>query len=474
MVIWYGLLPAGIKVIVKKKALLVSFFLDAVLAENAVSAVLLLNEGFSMAACEWSAKEREYLRGLAKRQAEIAALPVMAERKKLWTDMNDAKPGARPPFVIESWTWDRDFLPDSIYQCENADARWLERSFLRHIRHHELLDDDHVCPDTIDMGWHAWSDPFGVKIETDYVKDAEGVETGYHFHHPITDLCDGFDMLKPTTFGVDKDATMQQKADLEDVFGDIMPVVIRSGTFGYNSLTQAMMRLMSMETFFMAMYDCPDTLHALMAYLRDNAMTHAKWAEKEGLLVLNNENQCTCGSCYNWTTLLPKREVKPGEVKLSDMWGVMDSQETVGVSPELFHEFIFPYYSEVAALHGLVYWGCCEPIDPIWDDSISKLPNLKAVSISRWAKQDVMAEALDGKGIVYSRKPNPNLLGVDVKLDEKAWADEIRSTLEALKGKDIPLEFVVRDVYSMHGDLAKPKRAVEIARAVINEYYPPA
>ena len=55
--------------------------------------------------------ERAYLRGLARRQAEIAALPVMRQRRQLWTDMNDARPGARPPFVIETWTFDRDFMP---------------------------------------------------------------------------------------------------------------------------------------------------------------------------------------------------------------------------------------------------------------------------------------------------------------------------------------------------------------------------
>ena len=40
------------------------------------------------------AEDRAYLRGLARRQAEMAALPVMTERRQLWNDMNDAKPGA--------------------------------------------------------------------------------------------------------------------------------------------------------------------------------------------------------------------------------------------------------------------------------------------------------------------------------------------------------------------------------------------
>lgn len=416
-------------------------------------------------------EERRYLRELARKQAGIAALPVMAQRRQQWTDMNDGKPGTRPPFVIETWTFDRDFMPDSIFHCQTAYGRKLEGSFLRAIRHHELLNDDHVCPDTLDMGWHAWCNEFGIEIPTTYAKDAEGVTTGYHFECPIKDLNDGFDMVKPSVFFLDRESTMAEKKFLEETFGDVLPVAMRSGTYGNNYLTQRLMRLMSMETFFLAMYDCPDKLHALMALLRDNAVRMARWAEQEGLLVLNNGNQCTCGTCFNFTTLLPKAPVAPGQVKLSDMWSGMDSQETVGVSPELFHEFCFPYYRDLASMFGLVYWGCCEPADPIWETSLRKLPNLKAISISRWANQVYMAEALAGKGIVYSRKPNPNLLGLDVHLNEEAWAKEIRETLEITAGKNIPLEFVVRDVYSMHGNLDKPRRAVEIARREIDRFY---
>ncbi|MBI2505709.1 MAG: hypothetical protein HYW07_21050, partial [Candidatus Latescibacteria bacterium] len=55
--------------------------------------------------------ERLYLRELARKQAEYAALPVMAERKQMWYDLNDGKPEVRPPVVIETGTFDRDFMP---------------------------------------------------------------------------------------------------------------------------------------------------------------------------------------------------------------------------------------------------------------------------------------------------------------------------------------------------------------------------
>ncbi|NLL83223.1 MAG: hypothetical protein GX230_03155 [Lentisphaerae bacterium] len=412
-----------------------------------------------------------YLRELAKQQAEIAALPVMAERKALWRAMNDATPGARPPFAIETWTFDRDFMPASIFKCESNLGRNLENNFLRNIRHHQILNDDHVCPDTIDVHWHVWYDEFGMEIKTDTVLDAEGVSTGYHFDCPVKDLRDGFDCIKPATFGVDRDATSRHFDFMNESFGDIMPVVLRMGHYANPCLTQRLMRIMTMETFFTAMYDCPDILHALMAQLRDNSARLSLWSEAEGLLTLNNENQNTCGTCYNFTTILPRSPVTWRQIKLSDLWVAMDSQETVGVSPDMFHEFCFPYYRDLAAMFGLVYWGCCEPADPIWEQSLSKLPNLKAVSISRWADERYMADQLDGKGIVYSRKPNPNLLGIHPELDEAAWCEEIRNTLKIVANRNIPFQFVVRDVYSMHGNLAKAGRAVTLARAEIERFY---
>lgn len=418
-----------------------------------------------------SKEELDRLRKLAQQQTEIASLPVMEQRKKLWNDMNNAVPGAKPPFAIESWTFDRDFMPDNILHCKTDYGRMLERNFLRAIRHHEILNDDHVCPDSIDIGWHVTRNEFGIEIPTTYEKDSEGVVTGYHFECPITDLKDGFDMVKPTTFSLDREGTLQEKAFLEKNFGDIMPVAIKSGTFGNNCLTQRLMRLMSMETMFLAMYDAPDNLHAIMSLMRDNAIRISKWAEDEGLLVLNNGNQCTCGTCYNFTDLLPCPDFDPAHIRLKDMWGAMDSQETVGVSPELFHEFFFPYYRDLAEMFGLVYWGCCEPAHPIWEKSLSNLPNLKAVSISRWCNQEFMAEVLSNTGIVFSRKPDPNILGVSVELNEEIWAEEIRTTLEIVADKNIPFEFVVRDVYSMHGNLKKAARAVEIAKQEIDKFY---
>jgi hypothetical protein len=425
---------------------------------------------------EWSIPddERVYLRELAARQVEYAALPVMAERKRMWYDLNDGRAGARPPVIIETWTFDRDFLPDDVFRCTSGVGLGIERQLLRNVRNHELIDDDKVIPDTYDIGWFVDIDEMGVEIGRETVEDAQGVETGYRFLHPIQDLERDLGKLKPAICHVDRERTMAWKGFLEDLLGDHLPVCIRTDTYGATMLTHRVVELMGMQAYLLAMMDTPDAVHQLMAYLSENALRVMRWAEAQGLLRLNNGNQDSFGSSYNFTTQLPAPGCTPdgthngGPVRLCDMWGSTNSQETVGISPRMFHEFCFPYYRDVCAPMGLLYYGCCEPAHPFWDD-IRQLPHLKKVSISRWCDQAYMGEALRGTGIVFSRKPNPNYLSVDETLDEEAWADHIGETLAAARG--VPIEFIVRDVYTVHGNLGNARRAVEVARKEIDKHY---
>jgi len=412
--------------------------------------------------------ERTYLRELAKRQAGIAALPVMRERERRWFALNDGGTDARPPVVVETWTFDRDFMPEGVFRCSTDLGRGIETQLLRNVRNHELIDDDKVCPSTFDVGWWTSIDEFGVRIEAEHIKDSQGVETGYRYKHPITDLERDFGMLKPAKCSVDREGTKSYQAFLEELLGEFLPVRIRTGVFGPTMLTHRVIELMGMEAFFSGMYETPEAIHRLMAFLRDNALAVMRWAESENLLRLNNGNQDSFGSSCNFTTKLPAPGHDPARVRLRDMWGCANSQETVGVSPAMFHEFCFPYYRDAVEPMGLLYYGCCEPTHPYWED-LRRLPHLKKVSISRWCNQAFMGEALQGTGIVFSRKPDPNRLAVPAKLDEADWAAHIRESLDAAPG--IPVEFIVRDVYTVHGDLGNARRAVEIARREIDRSY---
>ena len=81
-----------------------------------------------------------------------------------------------------------------------------------------------------------------------------------------------------------------------------------------------------------------------------------------------------------------------GHVRTRDMWGFGESQETVGVSPAMFGEFIFPYQLPLLERFGLNCYGCCEPLDKRWHSSSAS--RACAASRSRLGQRAAMAERL--------------------------------------------------------------------------------
>src|ERR1035437_5371710 len=223
---------------------------------------------------EWdlAVEERAYQRELARKQADYAALPVMSQRKKMWYDLNEGRAGSRAPVVIETWTFDRDFMPAEVFKCQSEAGRRIERQLLRNLRNHELMNDDKVMPDYFSMGWHLEIDELGVKIESEWVPDSQGVNTGFQYHHPIKDLARDLELLKPAVCRVDREKTRARQEFLGELFDGNLDVRIDTGTFGCAMLTQRLVQLMGMEAYFLAMYDMPEQVHALMAYLRDNCL----------------------------------------------------------------------------------------------------------------------------------------------------------------------------------------------------------
>jgi hypothetical protein len=411
-------------------------------------------------------QERAYLRELARKQAEYAALPVMAERAARWRAHNACRPG-RPMVVIELNTFLRDFMVP--LRTTSPEAQQIERSLLYWIRNHELVDDDKVVPDVFAVNTHIEFRLCGLDLQADRASDEQGRSIGYHFDQPIRDLRADWDVVQPSTWRADREATAQEMAIAEDVLGDILPVVEQNRSLDWGGmLSWRALRLMSMEGMLTALMDTPDEFHRLMAFLRDDLLAYMRWQEAEGLLTLNNGNHYAGAGSYGYTDELPAPGYD-GRVRLCDRWHNLNSQETVGVSPRMFAEFYAPYYHDIARVAGLVYFGCCEPVDKLWDPSLRTMPNLRKVSISPWCDQAYMGEALRGEKVIYSRKPMPQFLGVGNTWDEEGFAAHVAETLTAARGCTV--EFIYRDVYALGGDVDKPGKAVRTIRRLIDEMW---
>jgi hypothetical protein len=413
-------------------------------------------------------EERSYLRELAKKQREYAKLPVMEERKNLWYAHNSLK-GKRPIIVMEIDSFIDDIFPD--LKCETPAAKEIERNLLFLIINHELINDDKVIPPYYTIYWKISIKEFGIDIKKEYARDSKGRTIGYSQQHPITDLKRDLPRLQPSIFRMDKEYTFSWKNFVEEIFGDILPVKIKNDSLHWHiAPSMKVVDLMGLENMMYAMADYPEQMHELYRFLQEDILSFVKWQEKEGLLVLNNGNDYAGAGSYGFTTELPGEDYKESRnITAKDLWVNMNSQETVGISPAMFREFIFPYYRNLAEKFGLVYFGCCEPVHDIWNDCISLLPGLRKVSVSPWCNEEFMGEILKANGVVYSRKPNPNFLGVEKYFDEEAFRRHIIKTLNAANGCN--LEFIFRDVYTLSGDISKPGRSVSIVRELIDKMW---
>ena len=395
--------------------------------------------------------EREIIRELAKERKEIASLPEMQNRREAWTKHNDLL-GDIPLIHFEmSTVGDGGFRYEC--KCESEEASALEYLLGESIANHKLIGDDRPVSDEFICTYRSGLVPFDMPVKKVH---AEGV--GFHIEPQIEDL-DDLSLIKPSSTSFDLDGSKEWKVFVEEQIGDILDV--KPGMNGlYVCLTNDIVHRMGMENMFVSMYDNPDGFHYLMERLSNDYIAYLKELEKRGMIVANNKCNGVAQGTFGFTKSLPDVATKT-----TDCWGFMDSQETVGISSDMFDEFFLPYYKNVADNFGLLSYGCCEPVHSFWEKSLSRLKNLRKISISPWCDEEFMGEKLRGGKTIYQRKPSPNFVGVGKDLDEAEFRKHIIQTLEAAKG--CKLEITFRDVYNLEGNLGKPRRAVEIVREEI-------
>jgi len=405
------------------------------------------------------------LRQLAERKLQIACDPLNLERKRLWY-AHDAGESQRPMVLAEIGGLRDEALPvpESALCCETPWARGIERALRTEIYQFEVLRDDHVVEPCITTNWQVQVSGYGVEVVQHYPDSPEVRLGARRWDAPIKDLDRDFGKLRPRTYTVDRPATFAEKARLEAVFGPLLPVRIRGRFWWSLGMTWPAAELIGLEELMLAMYDNPAGLHRLMCFLRDDHLVYAQWLEAEGLLTRNDQNDYIGSGSMGYSRALGAGH--EGPARLEEQWVLLESQETVGVGPDQFAEFILPYQLSLAGHFGRCYYGCCEPVQSRLH-LIETLPNLARVSVAPRADQEFMAKEM-GDRIVFSRKCDPLLVSTSL-FDEEAIRAELRQTLETARGCRI--ELIMKDVHTLDNHPERLPRWVALAREVIDEYH---
>lgn len=407
-----------------------------------------------------SARDREVLRALARRVRDIAALPVMAERKRLWYAHNAAK-GERPMVLaFPEGAWG-EMCTGADCVCEDALMRSWELDLRRRIYWFENINDDNTLEPYFAIPWQVAQSGYGVDIHRTHGEN----RGSFTWEPPLANLGADLKKLHHREITVDRGRTQALAAAAEHVFGDILSVRITGSAAVGCGMTNDAIQLIGIEGFMLAMYDDPDGVHALMSFLRDDRQQALDCFEREGLLTLNNENGYTGSGGVAYTKELPQRGYVPGyPAMLRDLWGFAESQETVGVSPEMFAEFILPYQVPLLERFGLNCYGCCEPVDQRLT-YILPIKGMRRISISPWSDQASCAEQM-GDRYVFSRKPNPAMICAQFNEDE--IRADLRKTL-AVAG-ECNLEIIMKDTHTVQHDPSRITRWVAVVREEIAGY----
>lgn len=402
----------------------------------------------------FSARERDCLQTLAKRVAEIAALPVQKERRRLWTAHNDLQSDHPMVFIDPENGWN-ECIPAHRLVCEDPLARVWEMYLLKQIYWFEEFRDDKVIENTFDVPYVYSDTGWGLELK----KEGGAHGGAYKVEQALADYEKDFEKIHYPEIVPDREASARIMELAQEIFEDILTVRRKTTWWWTLGMTWDYINMRGLQDFMCDFILEPEWVHKTMNLLCNGVLKRLDWLEKNGMLPLNTGATYVGSGGFGFTATLPKYK---DHVTTRDMWGFVESQETTAISPEHYGEFIFPYHKKIAERFGLMCYGCCEPFEPRWK-YVRQLPRLRRVSCSPWSNPDTYEELL-GKEYIASIKPSPTPLAMP-EMDEETVRRDIKNILKNTRNC-IP-EIIMKDNNTLGGNPRNASRWVEIVREEI-------
>ena len=400
-------------------------------------------------------RDREILREIAGRKLAMATCAkndeIVAKWKKQAAGVRDT------PTVRLLFSNFRGEVIDSRLRCEGADARRLESQLLSSLVGRELFDDDTPLSTNFEIPIQEWASPFGTSPKR--VKAKDGM--GFHIEPLTDDIEADFDIFCKGNYWARPTETRAWAEYADEIFGDILPSHIVQSSLG-GMLTNPLVALIGMENYYMSMYDSPETLHKIMEMGTKIYEDWYDYLENNKLLLPCNNFSPLYQESFAFTDELPES----GEItSTKQVWGFLESQETTAVSPETYGEFVYPYQDRLVKRFGLLSYGCCERVDDIWEDYLSKWDNLRKLSVSPFNNEERVGEYLRGTRVVYYSKPRAEQVTNRGPLDEEYILNYFKGVAKAASG--CLFEVAQREVGTIYGDFERGRRYVELAKQAI-------
>jgi len=339
-------------------------------------------------------QQRDHVRELARRIAELAASDEYEVRRRRWRDVNGLrKPDRAPVWLRPAACWS-ELLPDSGLVCEDPYLRGMERSLRMDLIKDEI-GDDHLVE-----GWWPVSAAFDCDSQYTWGLPTQQLVGstnlgGWRYEPPIKTPED-FAKVTIPTFTVNHERTQEAAARADEVLGDILPIRVTCGPHVGSILNCLVDQLRGLNDMMLDLYVQPHLIHRLMAKLLEGCLRDLRAIEDSGLLSTNNTGGMHCSDPING-------DPPPGQVRLHNLWCDANSQEFDEVSPRQWEEFLLNYQMPIFQQFGLVHYGCCEDLTTKIQGVLS-IPNLRIFVCSAWTNLDKVIAACGQKYCIMWRQ----------------------------------------------------------------------
>ncbi|MGQ9555807.1 MAG: hypothetical protein ACUVWR_17040 [Anaerolineae bacterium] len=405
-------------------------------------------------------KDRDVLRRLGARIAEIADLPVQREKADLWRRLNRLE-RVKPPVWINEICWN-EMGDELALECEDEFCRTYEmqlRQILyqwQHLPADMVVDGSVVCPLVIhDSG-------YGI-VGQETVPDHE---FGARDYIPIIKTEADIERIKTPEIWVDRQATQRNHERLRGIFAGILPVVEIGAQCTWFAPWDRLVCYWGTTELMVDMVDRPELVERGIERMVEAELGRLDQLVAQNALSLNNNNVRVGSGGLGFSDELPQPDFDGVHARPIDMWSSATPQIFSEVSPAMHERFALRYERRWLERFGLNCYGCCEPLHKKIPMLAAQVPRLRRISISPRANVEEAAAAIEDK-FIFSYKPNPSILA------EEAWSPEgarqvLREALEKTRG--CVVEVIMKDISTVRRQPQRLWEWAQIASEVTEEY----
>lgn len=415
---------------------------------------------------ELDSSEEDVLKRLAQEIGLISADSVNAKRARAWTALNDLAPERAMVWINEIPWHEMNVGEELTLRCRNPWARELETRLRRSIYQWRHMQADMIVNPWIDCPLAIHSTDFGIIEDVDIARtDSENEIYSRHFNIQIKEPGDIEKIRMPVVTHQEK-TTEVTFGTMKHLFRDIIDVRKEGQTHIWFTPWDYLIRWWGVQEAMMDLVMRPEMVNAAVDRMVDAWMAELDQFEEQNLLSLDCNNTRVGSGGYGYVSGLPGKDFDPGQVKPRNMWGCSNAQIFASVSPEMHWEFAIEHDMRWLSRWGLIYYGCCEPLDGKIH-ILKRISRLRKVSVSPWNNLPRMFAGL-GPDYVASVKPNPACF-LDDGWNEDAVLAGLKGTLRMAKETGTPVEFIMKDISTVRRHPERLWKWSELAMRAVEE-----